>query len=240
MSSKLSVVIPTRNEEKYLPRCIAALKTSASSLPDLTLEIIVVLNRCSDATESIARQSGCVVVVEDAKNLAKIRNAGIAQATGDFIVTIDADSIAAPTLLPQVVTALQNPSIVGGGILILPERWSLGIACTGLAVGLLLLWYRVSVGVFFARRADFVTLGGFNEALLSIEDIDFARRLRAHGVATHRRFAHLWRTHVVTSCRKFDRFGDWFILTDWRQSLALLKGISQKDADRVWYDFPRE
>lgn len=78
--SRISIVIPVRNEQDYLPRCLAAILQSAKKLGDLDLEVIVVLNRSTDASEQIARDSGCLIVNEDSKNLSKIRNAGVRKA----------------------------------------------------------------------------------------------------------------------------------------------------------------
>jgi glycosyltransferase involved in cell wall biosynthesis len=88
---KISVVIPAHNESAFLPSCLAAVALAAKGL-EITVEVIVVLNRCSDGTEQIARSHGCVIVREDAKNLSMIRNAGVAAARGDIIVTCDAVS----------------------------------------------------------------------------------------------------------------------------------------------------
>jgi glycosyltransferase involved in cell wall biosynthesis len=46
-----------------------------------------------DRTEEIAVSLGCRMVREDARNLSRIRNAGVSAATGEMIVTIDADSV---------------------------------------------------------------------------------------------------------------------------------------------------
>jgi hypothetical protein len=72
------------------------------------------------------------------------------------------------------------------------------------------------------------------------EDLDFARRLRAHGRRTKRRFTNLREAPVVTSCRKFDRFGDWHMfgmVRQLRSILASLRGDDTKFVDMYFYDF---
>lgn len=234
----ISVVIPARNEEAYLPRCLNALREAGRRGP-FELQIIVVLNRCTDDTEAIARQAGCDIVQEDAKNLARIRNAGAKIARGDIIVTVDADSRVSINIFEKIHQALSNPSVVGGGVLILPERWSLGIFVTALYLVPLVLWHGISGGVFFCRKVDFDAIGGFDESLLSVEDIDFARRLKAHGRSSSRRFVNLLRANIVTSCRKFDRFGDWYFALRPHLIWKLLKGRYKQEADKVWYNFER-
>lgn len=235
---KFSVVIPARNEEKLIGRCLDSIRKAASSI-DGSVQVIVVLNRCTDRTEDIARAAGCEIVREDAKNLAQIRNAGLRAATAQYLITIDADSEMSTNMFVEIHRALSNEQIVGGGVLIIPERWSLGIALTALYLLPIALWYGITAGLFFCRKSDFDAIGGFNEALHSVEDIDFARRLKAHGKRTGRRFANLMRCHIRTSCRKFDTFGDWYFVKNPRLVWKLLQGHHQAEANKIWYDYER-
>lgn len=236
---RLSIIIPARNEEHHLPHALAAIQLAANEHPALSYEVVVVLNRCTDSTEAIALEHGCRVVKEDSKNLSLIRNAGVQAAHGELLITVDADSVISQNMLREVDRALSNPKIIGGGVMIWPERWSLGIILTGLALLPIALWYRISCGLFFCRKADFDAIGGFDPALVSVEDIDFAKRLKAYGAQSGRRFATLLRASIQTSCRKFDRFGDWYFLLNIAASLKLLRGRDQKLANTVWYDFER-
>ena len=234
----ISVVIPARDEERELPGCLSSIQRSAQHLPG-SIEVIVVLNRCSDGTEELARQSGCRIAHDDSKNLSKIRNSGARLAQADILVTIDADSRMSEGLLPRVLVELRRPEVIGGGVLILPKRWSLGIMLTGVCLLPYLLFERISGGLFFCRTQDFNTLGGFDESLASVEDIDFARRLRKLGASRNQRFKTLWLHPIVTSCRKFDRLGDWYFLRHPRLFRTLLTGHNQAAADKIWYDFQR-
>ena len=234
-----SVIIPTRNEEEHLPGCLSNLQYAIQNA-GITAEIIVVLNRCTDRTEEIARQAGCRLVREDAKNLSKIRNAGAREARGRILVTVDADSRVCAHLFEHLQTIMENPQIHGGGVLILPERWSLGILLTMLCLVPVALWYGISAGLFFARREAFFSIGGFNEAMVSVEDIDFARRLKAYARSQKGSFANVYRAWIITSCRKFDAFGDWYFIKNLPKVLRLFQGRDQVLANQVWYDFPRK
>ncbi len=235
---RFSVLIPARNEEKYLPICLAAVKRAAEPFPD-QVEIIVAVNRSTDRTEEIARSHGALVVHCDAKNLAKIRNAAAQVARGEIIVTVDADSRMSPRMLLDVDRLLRSGRYVGGGVMIWPERWSLGIAATGLMLLPIALRDRVSGGLFWCLREDFEAIGGFDENWVSVEDLDFARRLKAYGRRKGKRFGFIWRSYIVTSCRKFDTFGDWFLVRDPAFVRRIFGGRSQADADRLFYDFKR-
>jgi len=237
-----SVIIPARDEERHIGACLEAVKQASAQYPG-EVETIVVLNRCTDNTEAIAAGQGARTVREDAKNLARIRNAGARAAAGDVIVTIDADSVMHPDTLLEVDRRLASGKWIGGGVAILPERWSTGILLSTLILAVFVAPMGISGGLFWCRREDFEAIGGFNEDLHTAEDIDFAVRLKAHGRSLGNRFGTLWRCPILTSCRKFDRFGDWFVvrmllrhpIRSWRA----LHGHDQAAGDRYWYDLDR-
>lgn len=236
MTASFSIIVPARDEEKTLPNCVASIRKAAERVEG-PVEIVVVANRCKDRTEEVARELGCVVVHDEGKNLAAIRNTGARAATGDVFVTIDADSTMSPNMLEAIRRKLSSGRVVGGGVSIFLDRWSLGIVVTALVFLPYVLYLGISAGLFYCRREDFFAIGGFDESLCSVEDIDFALRLKRHGRATGRRFKTIWHAWIVTSARKFDRFGDWYFLLHPKEFVTLLKGKNQALADKVWYDF---
>lgn len=88
---KISVVVPANNEEIFLGRCLASINDQVTPV-GTHIETIVVLNRCTDDTESVANAYGAIVTFNGSKNISAIKNTSIAQATNEWIVTIDADS----------------------------------------------------------------------------------------------------------------------------------------------------
>ncbi len=235
---KFSVIIPARNEERYIGQCLESIGTAAAPYPG-EAEVIVVLNRCSDRTEEIANRFGARTIREDAKNLARIRNAGALAATGRVLVTIDADSTMSPNTFVAIDRALSSGKTVGGGTPIRPDRSSAGIQATVLLFHLFVLISGFSGGLFWCRREDFQAIGGFNESLISGEDVDFARRCRAYGKKVQRPFSTLQDAHIVTSCRKFDAFGDWCVLKNPLLVWRILRGKNQRTADEFYYEFRR-
>jgi glycosyltransferase involved in cell wall biosynthesis len=235
---RFSILIPARNEEGFLPKCLGSIKAAAVSFPD-QVEVIVAVNRCTDRTEEIALRHGANVVCEDGRNLARIRNAAAKVATGEIIVTIDADSRMTDNMLTEIDRLLQTGKFIGGGVAIRPERWSLGILVTVLLLAVLLLWRRVSGGLFWCLRKDFEAIGGFNENLVSLEDLDFAQRRKVLGKSQGKRFKTIKKAHIITSCRKWDMFGDWYLLLNPRLVRRLLRGQSQEEADHFYYDVKR-
>lgn len=239
-SRRFSVVIPAHNEALRTGRCLEAIAAAAERYPG-QVETIVVLNRCTDSTGAIAAARGARTVLDDHRNLAATRNAGAHAASGEIIVTIDADSVMPSNALVEVDRALSSGRYIGGGVPIWPERMSCGIFLTALALSVYLVPLRISAGMFWCYRRDFEAIGGFNERCASAEDVDFAIRLKAHGRTLGKRYGTLYRVKLRTSCRKFDQFGDWFMLRmlvrNPRQIWRALHGTDPELANRYWYDY---
>jgi glycosyltransferase involved in cell wall biosynthesis len=232
---KISIVVPAHNEQGFIPKCLESIRT-AESRSDIPVEIVVVLNRCTDGTEDIAKQYGAITVRQDDKNLARIRNTGIKASTGDVIVTIDADSWMTPNMLQEVARHLDSGRYIGGGVWMKPERISLGIFFSLMMVAPHLLAAGISAGMFWLYRKDFEAVGGFDERLVSAEDYHFAKKLKRYGKERGLRYGTVKRAHIVTSCRKFDRFGDWYLAKNPRLVRQIFKGTNRKVSDGFYYD----
>ncbi len=180
---KISIVIPAHNEEKYIGKCLESILKASKSFEN-QVEVIVVLNRCTDRTEEIAKSYNCILLKNSDKNLSKIRNAGVDIARGEIIVTIDADTLMNEHLLSKAVENLISGKYIGGGgVTGKFERMSLGIFVSALLlIGPLFFKYgAISVGIFWCYKKDFQAINGFNENMLMAEDADFAKRLKAWG-----------------------------------------------------------
>ncbi len=239
MNPEISLIIPAHNESAFLPACLQAAHAAGKRI-DSRVEIIVVLNRCTDDTEQIATRHGCRIVRENAKNLSLIRNAGVAAATGKIIVTCDADSRMHPDSFKEILRRLETGKIVGGGAMVVPERWSVGILASVLAILPYLAFSGVSFGMFWFLKRDFEEIHGFDARFISVEDIDFARRLKQHGRNSNRGWGTLFSTPLITSCRKFDQFGDWYLFKNPAFVRKVFKGDDRKTADHFWYDVRSE
>ena len=128
MKTHISVIIPAHNEEKYIKRCMDSIKAADQRFPGNT-EIIVVCNRCTDQTGSIAEQNGARIVLNEDRCIAKVRNAGIAAAKGKIIVTIDADNRMTKNTLREIYVLLKSGKYIGGGAPIRFERYSFPLWC---------------------------------------------------------------------------------------------------------------
>jgi len=233
-----SVVVPAHNEAALLPLALRSIAVAAERV-DGAVEVIVVANRCTDATAELARAAGANVIENDSRNISAVRNAGAARATSDALVTIDADCRMSPSTFEEIERLFGSGRFVGGGTKVVPERRSAGIRATYVLMEAVVFLSRLGGGQFWCLRSDFMAVGGFDESLLIAEDLDFARRLRAHGRRTGRRFTNL-RAAIVASCRKFDRFGDWHMFAlalQAREIRAVVRGADTAWVDRYFFDF---
>jgi glycosyltransferase involved in cell wall biosynthesis len=109
----LSVVIITFNEEANLGRTLASVKPLVA---DGKGEIIVVDSGSTDRTVEIAKSFGAKVFVEEWKGYAAQKNSAIDEATGDWILSLDADEeidLDLQTALRELLEALDRLSALG-------------------------------------------------------------------------------------------------------------------------------
>ena len=240
---KFSIIMPAYNEEKLIKRCLDSIVAASAPYKD-QVEVIVVLNRCTDRTEEIALSYNCVIVKEDSKNLSKIRNVGAKVARGEILVTIDADSWMTGNMLTEIEKKLMTGKYIGGGVISRFERMSLGIVVSLLivAVPLIIKYGLISVGLFWCYKKDFESINGFNENLRIGEDADLAMRLKKWGKECGKKYGTITRAHIMTSSRKADMSGDWVLLKRPKFILDLLIGKEEKlekYADELYYDVKR-
>ncbi len=232
----ISIITPAHNEENYIGKCIASVKTAAE-FAKFEYEHIVVLNRCTDKTESIALAAGCKIVQDETKNISHIRNTGISLAKGDIIVTIDADSWMSPNMLSEVVKMLNTDRYIGGGVREYQERYSLGIVCSLLFVLPSAIRHGIwSAGLLWFYKNEFEIIGGFDETLSCLEDIDICSRLKSYGKTIGKKYGTIRKAHIIKSSRKFDQFGDWHLVRHPKLAFDLLINHKKEAIDAYWYD----
>jgi glycosyltransferase involved in cell wall biosynthesis len=98
--TKLSAVLCVHNEERRLGPCLEALRFAD--------EVVLVLDRCTDRTRAIGEAYGAVMVsgvfpLEGAR-----RAAGMAAASGDWILEVDADEIVCAELAAEIRGGLDD------------------------------------------------------------------------------------------------------------------------------------
>ena len=239
---KVSVVIPAHNEEKYVRRCIRSVKKAAAVYGGET-EIIVVCNRCTDRTAELAAENGARVVFNEDRCIARVRNAGIAAAEGDIIITIDCDNRMTPGTINEAVGMLESGRYIGGGAPIRFERYSVPLFLNDLLCEAGFKLTGLYCGIFWAEKSTFDAVGGF-EDLRAMEDAATAKKLRAYGKAHGKEYGCLKENHLINSTRKYDDMGDWLYLRlIFENAGTLMKAAFGDKAgldalfDKMFYDY---
>ena len=86
------MILPTLNEEKGVGKTIDSIKIDAFKKNNWNLEIIIVDGESKDKTREIAKSKGAKIIIEKRKGYGRAYKTGISKATGDIIVTGDADA----------------------------------------------------------------------------------------------------------------------------------------------------
>ena len=240
--STISVVIPAHNEEKYVARCIRSVKAAAAFRGE-PAEIIVVCNRCTDRTGEIALKNGARVIENGDRCIAKVRNAGIAAATGDIIVTIDCDNRMTKGTLKEISDLIGTGKYIGGGAPVRFERYSVPLFLNDLLCEVSFKLTGLYCGIFWAERSTFEAIGGFAE-LKAMEDAATAKALKAYGKGCGKKYAVLRENFLINSTRKYDDMGDWLYLKLMLQNIGAFAKAALGDKreldsllDKLFYDY---
>lgn len=186
---KIAVVIPARDEEALLPRCLASVTVAAARArrrTGVTVEVIVVADRCTDATVQAAQHGGARALEVDHGAVGAARRDGVTFALmafeSDWIANTDADSVVPPNWLDeQVRLARKGTDVVIGTVRPDPAdlsteqlaRWR-STRVSGVPNGHV---HGANLGV---RVSTYLAAGGFT-TLPEHEDVDLVARCSALG-----------------------------------------------------------
>lgn len=206
----ISVIIPAYNEEKYLPKTLAALRAALEPIAES--EIVVVDNDSDDSTRHIAESFGAKVVTEHKHNIGKVRNTGGFAAAGTILVFLDADTVVEPGLFEKIIAAMSDEKCVGGAVDVEYEatyrrKWIRYYLMAWLFWGRVLRM-RQGAGQF-CRRNAFIELGGYDETIYIGEDIEFHWRLARIAKQRGGHTAFIEEPKVLTSSRRYEKMGLW-------------------------------
>jgi len=181
---QFSIVIPAKNEEANIGRCLDSI--SQVAWDNSKYEVIVVDNGSTDKTAEIARQNDATVYMKPNMTISGLRNFGASQACGTILAFIDADCTVDHHWLHEGARYLERHDIVCFGsppIVPLNATW------------VQKAWFEVrrkSVTVgetdwlesmnMFVRHDAFIKCGGFNEDMVTCEDYDLSLKLKKFGL----------------------------------------------------------
>jgi glycosyltransferase involved in cell wall biosynthesis len=183
--NRFSVVVPVLNSKKYLRACIESILKAIERYGNAELIVLdngsadgsyeILLNEYSDRAHI---QQICGVPV------GALRNRGATSANGEFVAFIDSDCTVIPDYFEQALAVLQRTNADATG-----SEYGLDDSCHWIEK----TWYLIHTpssdglvkfipsGNFVVRRAAFQAVGGFDENMISCEDMDLCARLNRAG-----------------------------------------------------------
>jgi succinoglycan biosynthesis protein ExoA len=191
----VTLIVPTYNEEAFIEECLA------SAVEDPLTEVLVVDGGSTDATREIVRRMtgrvpGLRLLDNPRRTAACAMNIGLAHATGEFIVRLDAHSVYPPEYVRRLVSALREHNAdVAGGVWVARARKPT-LFGRAIAASITNRWvmgntgYRVGGGgvrvvdtvPFGCWHVDILRgAGGYNEKLHRSQDYDLSQRLKKMG-----------------------------------------------------------
>lgn len=114
----LSVIIIAKNEEKMIGDCL-------KSVEELADEILVIDNGSTDKTLEIAQKYGVRIFKINGEDFSRLRNEGLKEARGEWILYLDADERVSAALAAEI-SKFQVPNSKFGGFYLKRKNFYLG------------------------------------------------------------------------------------------------------------------
>ena len=219
---KLSIIIITKNEEKYLPKLLDSIKAQKVNFD---YEIIVSDAFSEDKTLEIAKKYGCKITEGGLPS--KWRNNGANIANWEWLLFLDADTIVPEWALQIWIDKLEMKKAdvwIPYAKLRKDEKNLLAdlfFRTTFFSYNF--TWWAFGCGIF-VKKKFFKKVNGFDESIYLAEDIDFVKRI----VKSWWKRVNLL-PMIEYSWRRFEK--SWIFTTILRATwwhILLMFGIKQK------------
>ncbi|MGC8972390.1 MAG: glycosyltransferase family 2 protein [bacterium] len=182
---KVSVIIPTRNREKVVYKCIEHILKQDYS----PYEVLVIDDGSEDDTEEALKEffsyeNFRYIPLSERKGPAFCRNLGVKESKGELIIFIDSDIFVLPDFISSHVKAHKNHSekIIAVGPVIAISEIDSKLSYKGSILDFSNAYF--ASGNASISKDIFMKIGGFDEVfnVYGWEDIDFGLKLKASGI----------------------------------------------------------
>lgn len=240
MEAPASIIIPTLNEENYLPLLLSSLEKVSSPL-----DIIVVDGNSEDDTVGVADKyvslfrgnSSLRVIKSPKRGISLQRNMGAAIAKYDLLIFCDADVvIPSAEAYDELISSFQARGLVVAAPSFVPTEYGMGLWLTSwiayTAQKILLMFKKPYFGgaYLMTTKSVFSRVGGFDTTLALAEDVDYslkAAKLGPHGLIDVR---------VGVSGRRLTKYGYKWILGGMPAILSFIRTGRVAEGD-IYYPF---
>lgn len=197
----VSIIIPTFNEEQYLPCLLRSIKQQTQQ----PAEIIVADAFSTDATREIAKEFGCKIV--DGGVPSKARNNGASVASQNLLLFLDSDVILPPLFLEKAVYEMVAKDFDIASCFVKP----ISTDKRDILLHSFVNYYFKFTKKFHPHIPGFCifiykglhnAIDGFDESLIFGEDHDYVKKAKKKG-----KFSYLTSYKIPVSVRRLDKEG---------------------------------
>jgi len=190
---KISVVIPTLNEESHIEKTLQSVMKQEGDC-----ELYVVDGGSTDNTVAVAKRYACVI--NSKRGRAIQMNAGARLCTGDILLFLHADTILPDNAFREIRKRMNDNTVAGGSFYIAFDADNFILRGVSFITRFNFRLFHFGDQGIFVRRNVFQKLRGYKEIPI-MEDYDFYKRLRKQGKVI------LIRMPVISSARRFIKKG---------------------------------
>ena len=203
-----SIVVPTYNEEEYLPKLLKSLSRQTFK----NFEVIVSDADSEDKTVEIAKKFGAKVIKGPRKGPGAGRNLGAKKAKGDWLIFFDADVILKDKkFFEKTYKIIKNENDLVGGTFKISTHDGDKATKELFKISSLIMQSSYKLGVYFApgfativNKKAFDEVNGFREDLEFNEDHDLVKRI---GKLKKGKLKFIKQVTVYSSSRRFNHLG---------------------------------
>jgi glycosyltransferase involved in cell wall biosynthesis len=182
----VSFIIPVFNSEIFIEKCLLSIRKQFYSNEEY--EVIILDNGSVDCTHQIMKELGFNFQVIQKVNVSTLRNYGAAVAQGDYLAFVDSDVELSPYWLQNALSSFHDCHVVASGCFPgIPQSstwvqraWDLHQRGRKNLTKPTPIPWLPSMNLI-VRRDDFAAISGFNEDLVTAEDVDLCYRLSQRG-----------------------------------------------------------
>jgi len=202
----ISIIIPTYNEEKYLPLLLKSIRKQSYK----KYEIIVANNNSKDKTRKIAKHFGCKIVKGGSPGKARNNGAKIGKYN---LLFLDADDIIKDRdFLTNFLKKIRQRKLDIATCKVLPDSRKLSAKFYYFLKNYLNKYFgyigkHASGQIVFIKKKMFEKINGYDESLLLAEEHDLVQRAARYG-----KFHFFMNIHIHNSARRIEKEGLFMIL----------------------------
>jgi|SRR3989338_169 len=227
---KLSIIIPTLNEETIVKKNLSLISRQLSAISnELSTEIIIADGGSSDRTVEVAKRFADKVCISYTGRGIQM-NTGAKASEGDLLLFLHADSLFSVSGIQSMLEVMQDDRVTGGAFkLKIDSTDSTGLRNNRVSLKTISSFANIRSKIFnivygdqgiFVRRDIFYKIGGYPEIPI-MEDVEFVITLKKFG-----KFIIL-PEYITTSSRRWDSEGIFYCsLRNWVLISLYLTGVS--------------